>query len=104
MKGTAIIAFPDKGGYNKWKNTADILNEKGFDIEVSQFLENKEYKNGWDLVDLLNYESKNSFYEETKGNPCTKFYNSKQNIVTTQDVTQLFTGNYTLFKLYKGII
>ena len=31
MKGTAIIAFPDKGGYNKWKNTADILNDKGFD-------------------------------------------------------------------------
>ena len=58
LKGTAIIAFPDKGGYNKWKNTADILNDKGFDIKVSQLLENKEYKNGWDLVDVLNDESK----------------------------------------------
>jgi len=58
LKGTAIIAFPDKGGYNKWKNTADILNDKGFDIKVSQLLENKEYKNGWDLVDVLNGESK----------------------------------------------
>ena len=58
LKGKTIIAFPDKGGYNKWKNTADILNDKGFDIKVSQLLENKEYKNGWDLVDVLNDESK----------------------------------------------
>jgi len=58
LKGTAIIAFPDKGGYNKWKNTADILNDKGFDIKVSQLLENKKYKNGWDLVDVLNGKSK----------------------------------------------
>ena len=58
LKGTAIIAFPDKGGYVQWQKTADILNDKGFDIKVSQFLENKEYKDGWDLVDILNYESK----------------------------------------------
>ena len=58
LKGTAIIAFPDKGGYVQWQKTADILNEKGFEIEVSQFLENKEYDDGWDLVDVLNYESK----------------------------------------------
>jgi len=58
LKGTAIIAFPDKGGYVQWQKTADILNDKGFDVKVSQFLENKEYKDGWDLVDILNYESK----------------------------------------------
>ena len=58
LKGTAIIAFPDKGGYNKWKNTADILNDKGFDIKVSQLLENKKYLKGWDLVDVLNDEIK----------------------------------------------
>ena len=58
LKGTAIIAFPDKGGYAQWQKTADILNDKGFDIKVSQFLENKEYDDGWDLVDVLNYESK----------------------------------------------
>ena len=38
--------------------TADILNDKGFDIEVSKLLENKKYEDGWDLVDVLNYESK----------------------------------------------
>ena len=58
LKGTAIIAFPDKGGYAQWQKTAEKLNEKGFEIEVSQFLENKEYDDGWDLVDVLNYESK----------------------------------------------
>ena len=58
LKGTAIIAFPDKGGYAQWQKTADILNEKGFEIEVSQLLENKKYLKGWDLVDVLNDESK----------------------------------------------
>ena len=58
LKGTAIIAFPDKEGYVQWQKTADILNDKGFEIEVSQFLENKKYDDGWDLVDVLNYESK----------------------------------------------
>lgn len=59
LKGKTIIAFPDKGGYNEWSKTADSLKNKGFYIEVSQFLENKEYENGWDLVDALNYENKN---------------------------------------------
>jgi hypothetical protein len=58
LKGKDIIAFPDKGGYDKWQKTAEKLNEKGFEIEVSQFLENNEYDDGWDLVDVLNYESK----------------------------------------------
>ena len=58
LKGTAIIAFPDKEGYVQWQKTADILNDKGFEIEVSQFLENKKYDDGWDLVDVLTDESK----------------------------------------------
>ena len=60
LKGKEIIAFPDKGGYNKWKNTADILNEKGFNIEVSKLLENKDFNDGWDLVDVLIYEKNNN--------------------------------------------
>lgn len=57
LRRKTITAFPDKGGYNKWKNTADILNEKGFNIEVSKLLENKDFNDGWDLVDVLIYES-----------------------------------------------
>ena len=58
LKGTAIISFPDKGGYAQWQKTAEKLNEEGFEIGVSQLLENKKYLKGWDLVDVLNYESK----------------------------------------------
>ena len=58
LKEKDIIAFPDKGGYVQWQKTAEILNEKGFEIEVSKLLENKNYEDGWDLVDVINYESK----------------------------------------------
>jgi len=58
LKGKDVTAFPDKGGYNKWKETADALNNKGFSIEVSKLLEKKEYKDGWDLVDVIQYEDK----------------------------------------------
>ncbi len=58
LKEKDITAFPDKGAYNKWKETADVLNNKGFNIEVSKLLETKEYEDGWDLVDMMNYENK----------------------------------------------
>ena len=54
LKNKEIIAFPDKGGYEKWRSTADNLNRVGFDIRVSKLLENKGYKTGWDLVDVIN--------------------------------------------------
>jgi len=57
LKGKVIIAFPDKGGYNNWKETAEILNDKGFNIEISKLLENKDFKDGWDLVDVLHDEN-----------------------------------------------
>ena len=34
------------------------INNKGFNIEVSKLLETKEYEDGWDLVDMMNYENK----------------------------------------------
>ena len=58
LKEKDITAFPDKGAYNKWKKTADALNNEGFSIEVSKLLETKEYEEGWDLIDMMNYESK----------------------------------------------
>ena len=58
LREKKITAFPDKGVYNKWKKTADALNNEGFSIEVSKLLETKEYEEGWDLVDMMNYESK----------------------------------------------
>jgi hypothetical protein len=58
IKDIEIIAFPDKGGYAQWQKIAKTLNEKGFNIEISKLLEKEEYKNGWDLVDVLDGESK----------------------------------------------
>lgn len=57
IKKYDIIAFPDKGCYLKWQETATELNKKGFVIEVSEFLENSGHKEGWDLVDVIQYES-----------------------------------------------
>jgi hypothetical protein len=58
LKNKEIIAFPDKGGYERWRSTADNLNRVGFDIRVSKLLENKGYETGWDLVDVINNELK----------------------------------------------
>ena len=58
LKGKNIIAFPDKGGYDKWKKTADDLNNVGFNLDISKILENEENEDGWDLVDMMEYESK----------------------------------------------
>ena len=56
IKSSNIIAFPDKGGYRKWQETATTLNKEGFNIEVSKLLEKTKYKDGWDLVDVIQYE------------------------------------------------
>ena len=68
-----VIAFPDKGGYEKWRSTADNLNRVGFDIRVSKLLENKGYETGWDLVDVINNELKNSARKEIEGSPTGSF-------------------------------
>ena len=56
LKVFDIIAFPDKGGYEKWNETATELNKIGFSIVVSNSLEKEQYNDGWDLVDVLQYE------------------------------------------------
>lgn len=58
IKDIEIIGFPDKGGYTQWQETATTLNKKGFNIEVSKLLEKVEYKDGWDLIDVIHYEAK----------------------------------------------
>jgi hypothetical protein len=51
-----IIAFPDKGGYEDWQKTATALNKQGFNIAVINLLEEPQYEDGWDLIDILQYE------------------------------------------------
>ena len=56
IKSCEVIAFPDKGAYSKWLKVADVLNKEGFNIKVSDELEKDHYKEGSDLVDVLQYE------------------------------------------------
>ena len=58
IKNYEIIAFPDKGGYDKWSDRAFELNSLGFDITVSDYLEQPDFEDGWDLVDVIEYEDK----------------------------------------------
>lgn len=51
IKKRNIIAFPDKGEFDKWNKTATELNSKGFKIAVSNILEQTEFNNGFDLAD-----------------------------------------------------
>jgi hypothetical protein len=51
LKKRNIIAFPDKGEYNKWLNKATELNAFNFKIVVSDLIEQTDFKKGFDLAD-----------------------------------------------------
>ena len=53
LRSYKIIGFPDKSEYNDWSNKAIELNNLGFTVSVSQWLENTNYKDGTDLADVL---------------------------------------------------
>jgi len=57
LKNYEVIAFPDKGGFHKWNKVAQELNSLGFDIRVSKYLERLEFDDGWDLVDVIEYDA-----------------------------------------------
>ncbi|WP_300441353.1 DUF6371 domain-containing protein [Christiangramia sp.] len=46
-----LILYPDKGEFLNWKEKAKKINQYGYSIQVSDFLENKEVINGSDLAD-----------------------------------------------------
>jgi hypothetical protein len=52
IKNYKIIAFPDKSEFNDWHNKAIELNVVGFNINVSDWLEQTDYKEGTDLADV----------------------------------------------------
>ena len=53
LRDYKIIGFPDKSEYNDWNNVAIELNNLGFNITISQWLENTKCKEGTDLADVL---------------------------------------------------
>ena len=52
IKDYKIIAFPDKSEYNDWHDKAVQLNAVGFNIIVSDWLEETDYNDGTDLADV----------------------------------------------------
>lgn len=53
IKSYKIIAFPDKGEFNFWNNTANLLNNEGYNIVVNNWLEKEELFLGSDLADAF---------------------------------------------------
>lgn len=41
LKEKRIVLYPDLGAFGKWKDKADLLKKHGFNVEVSDLLENK---------------------------------------------------------------
>lgn len=73
IKNRKIVAFPDKGEYQYWFDISQRLKEYGFDIIVSQTIENSDYPKGTDLADLL-IEEKQKKAETTPTEPKRKSY------------------------------
>ncbi len=51
LKGRKIVLYPDKGEYDDWMKKAELFKVIGFKLEVSDILENTNFKEGTDLAD-----------------------------------------------------
>lgn len=51
LRNRNLTAFPDKSEYSDWLTKADELNKLGFNITVSEYLENTNLPSGTDLAD-----------------------------------------------------
>ena len=52
IKDFKIIAFPDKSEFNDWQEKALSLNKLGFNIKISDYIENSNCEQGTDLADI----------------------------------------------------
>lgn len=77
LKGFKVIAFPDKGEYTDWQDRAIELKDFGFDISVSQYLENTTYKDGSDLADVFIDEVNAKNKSKTNKTPNTGLIRTK---------------------------
>lgn len=47
-----IISFPDKSEFQDWQKKADELNKLGYQIKVSDHIEQLDFESGTDLADI----------------------------------------------------
>lgn len=52
IKNFKIIAYPDKSEYKDWNKIAVQLNQEGYHIRCSDFVEKKDVEEGTDLADI----------------------------------------------------
>ncbi len=107
IKNYNIIAFPDKSEFNDWESEAIELNEFGFKINVSDWLEKQNVPNGTDLADMY-LESDKKEYQQTKIIQTNSEANVNQmalknpNIIKLIDTFDLVDENGIPFKIDKG--
>lgn len=53
-----VVLFPDKGCYTIWSEKANQLNKQGYNLKVSQLIEDLTIEKGLDLADLFNNATK----------------------------------------------
>lgn len=83
-----VTAFPDKGAFDEWFEVAEKLNKSGFNISVSNILEEKELINdGDDIIDVLEAD-KMMEYTKTELSVNT-LINNNPNIKTLIDTFDL---------------
>jgi hypothetical protein len=85
LEGRNITLFPDKGGYEKWKEKADELQAIG-KIVVSDLLERKEAEQGSDLADyLVKMEYQKQVVEEEEKTDQSVQSPARYDIITAPD-------------------
>ena len=89
IRNYKIIAYPDKKEFQKWQSKAVELNQMGFDITISNFIENLDCIDGTDLADLV--------LDEINENSNESQYNSnddrhKENITIIKSNTEILVS------------
>lgn len=92
IKGYTILAYPDKSEFNDWNKTTLELQNDGFKISCSRFIEDKEVPAGTDLADIY-LESR------TNNNPVKSH---KQLTKTEIEVTRLAKINPEIINLIRS--
>jgi hypothetical protein len=101
IRNYKIIGFPDKGEYNDWNDKAIELNNLGFNISVSKFLESTNYKQGTDLADVLIEEKSSGEEEKRRVEEKSQYLKPIELINTSTEIKlkKLALKNTNIFKL-----
>ncbi|MCX7928989.1 MAG: DUF6371 domain-containing protein [Patescibacteria group bacterium] len=106
IKSRKIILFPDLKAFDKWEQKAKELASNGFNIQISDYLEQnatKEQKeNGFDLADyLLNLPEPTSNEPEPQITLCKEFQDTEQNEYVLPILPSDFKANEAIQLLFK---